>query len=402
LGFVAGILTATLAQGWMAKTALAGAFLLGAFLPHAVVLCLPALLMWPLKFSLGSLGDEAVFLRLDHAACLGLALYLSGRARIAEAPGWPAALALLLIAEVGVLVGWMGGTLTAPTSSLLYLAQWAQLLFVFLAAYALAPRKKMWALYAWVVPWFAVAGFGLLEARWPAEGAGDVVYRSFERIFFAGQANHVGGLLAFGVVVGAALLGDARWRGLGVVMVVIGIAALQGTHSREGWIALGTGLLLLASLRYPRAVLLAGLLALVLMPFWLHAVPSFAERGGSLEDRWQHWHSAVRTVADYPLLGLGLAARHRSFYDNQYILWLVETGLAGLLVFLFWFAGLGRALWHAHRRAGIGGHLALGVLCGVSALAMQSMAAVVFLVTGLAGPALWLAGASLAVEDERA
>jgi len=97
---------------------------------------------------------------------------------------------------------------------------------------------------------------------------------------------------------------------------------------------------------------------------------------------------------------LGLGARHRQFYDNQYVMFLAETGGVGALFFVGWLAYLARALWQGRRAPGVGGALCAGTLAGLAGVAVQGLAAVCFIVTVLAGPLYWLAGYALSQADE--
>jgi len=122
--------------------------------------------------------------------------------------------------------------------------------------------------------------------------------------------------------------------------------------------------------------------------------------GSSMHDRLVAWKSALSTVAAYPLLGLGGAARHRSFYDNHYVMALAETGMAGLLAWLYWLACMAKTLWHSMRGAEIRRWcLTAGTTAGWAALCVHALANISFVVTVVAGPALWWTGYVLSREE---
>ena len=183
-------------------------------------------------------------------------------------------------------------------------------------------------------------------------------------------------------------------------MAALSVAALFGTHSREGFVALGVSLSVLFLAQYPRwiwvAVPAALAFAVLVLPEWFY---DLSRPGGSLFSRLVAWKSALSTFWERPLLGLGLGARHRSFYDNQYVMLVAEAGLVGFCAFVLWLATLVRQLYWTWRGQGAGGPLSLGILAGTLGIAVQSGAAICFMVTVIAGPLLWMAGYALSVEE---
>ena len=386
-----------------ATMGLAAAGLFAFYRPAAAVLALPLALIWVPRIYLFRIADELLFVRLDHALLAGILLRsvwhvpVRFRDHATHVP-----LALFLTACVlSIFVGIVRGTLPSPELALLYFLQIAGLSLVFVVAYSIGPRMGTWGLYAWALVVIAVAAYGVTEQISPLFTVDWQVYRTFERDLFSRQANHVAGLLAFAVPVGIALATQRRWRVLGLRLAVAGCAGLVGTRSREAAVALTVGLGTLLCLRFPRwtpVAVTVAVLALLLVP-----VESWRELmapGSSMHDRLLHWKSALSTVTRYPILGIGLGARHRSAYDNHYIMLLAETGLAGLALFAMWLLWLARALWQRARRGGVAGALCLGVLAGLAGVATQGMAAICFSITVLAGPVLWLSGYALALEDD--
>ena len=166
---------------------------------------------------------------------------------------------------------------------------------------------------------------------------------------------------------------------LNVAATVTLAASVLFSLSRGGMVALAAGLatLLLIGLRHGRlrtrialaaAVLLLG--AAVLAVAWRQE--AIRERLASLrdplatpsvQDRTAAWRDALRIWRQYPLIGAGPNAfrvvypQHRTtsardardFAENEYVQWLCETGLIGVLIALFLISRLTRDAWCARR-----------------------------------------------------
>jgi O-antigen ligase len=107
-------------------------------------------------------------------------------------------------------------------------------------------------------------------------------------------------------------------------------------------------------------------------------------------DRLVAWKSALSTVPDFPLIGLGAGARHRSYYDNQYVMTLAESGLLGLGALLILLLGLAATL--AQARRAWASPLGTGALAALAAVATHSMATGSLIVTMVGGPLFWVCG----------
>ncbi|MCP4643152.1 MAG: O-antigen ligase family protein [bacterium] len=367
--------------------------------PTLALALYPVAAIWTPKLVLSLVGDESVFVRIDHALILGAAV----RHALTNHSVAPPALKPLFLFGTAALIstgaGLIHGTVASWQMAVPAIAQFVYLGLVFVCAASGAPRLKEWGIYAWALPLIAFAAYGIAEQTSPIARA-VWNYRTFERGLFDGQANHAAGLLVVGALVGLALVRVPRWRVLGVCLAAASVAALPGAGSREALPALAAGLCCLGMVLRPlwMAVLLPalGLLFIMIPGTWWDAV---TEPGGSLYDRFVHWKAALTAFSARPILGLGLGAAHRRFYDNQYVMILTETGILGTSLFLGWLAALSRSVYHASR--GSGGAVALGALAGLVAMTVQGGAAVTFIVTLIAGPVLWLAGYAVGVaEDE--
>lgn len=396
---VTGVVAAGSAlAGFHTLAVLAVATALAMTFPVPALLALPALLIWGPRLNLGAAGDETLFLRLEQAAVAGLLLHgaLHPRGQLRSPPGNTAFLAFLLAVAISIPLGILQGTLITPVSSLLYLAQWLEFYGLYVVAWSLGPRLHRRYLYAWAVPLLALAAYGLAEHFWPYYAPPGERYRTFERVLFPGQANHAAGLFALATVSGLGLATHPRYRILGLALALSATLALWPTLSRSGavaWIA-GVGAFLL--IRYPILRWWApplGFMALAAVPAaWWHRASA---PGTSMYDRLVAWKSALSTVDTYPLLGLGAGARHRSFYDNHYIMTLAESGIVGLALLLLLVVALARALGHARARGPLQAGICAGVMAGLAVLGIHALANVTFIITLTAGPFFWYCGVAL-------
>jgi O-antigen ligase len=148
------------------------------------------------------------------------------------------------------------------------------------------------------------------------------------------------------------------YKGLATLAFVLGTIALLLTLSRGGWLAYGLSLLLLygfawrrgwASLTIPVVMVMV---ALALVVFFNEALVSrLSNDDGSAYSRLPLLQIAYRMIADHPILGVGLnnfavvmpqyanlefAGYWLYVVHNKYLITWGETGLLGLLTFL-WF-----------------------------------------------------------------
>ncbi len=369
--------------------------------PVPALAALPALFIWAPRLTLGQGGGEDIFLRLDQFVVAGLLLrgLLHPAERLASPPANTAFLLFLTTIALSVTVGLVQGTLAAPVSALLYMAQWLEFYGLYVAAWNFAPRIQSLAPYAWALPLVALAGYGLAEYAWPCSEDPDVRYRTFERLLFPGQANHAAGLFALAVATGLGLALNPRFRALGIALAILSTLAIVPTGSRSGAVAWAAGIAAFMLIHVPAFrwwLLPLGVLGLAAVPgrFWAaHSAP-----GTSMHDRLVAWKSALSTLDLYPLLGLGAGARHRSYYDNHYLMTLAESGLVGMILLLILLFSLARALGHASTRTA--GWPAAGALAGLAALVVHGLATATFIVTMTAGPLFWYLGVALNQREE--
>ena len=396
LAALASVLWGSIAVG-LAALAFAAALVA----PGPALLALPALLIWAPRLVLGDSGGEAVFLRLDQFVVAGLVArgLLHPVERLSSPPAHTAFVLFLATLALSVVLGLLQSTLAAPMSALLYLAQWLEFYGLYVVAWNIAPRIQRYFPYAWALPLVALAAYGLAECAWPFHEDPDVRYRTFERVLFPGQANHVAGLFALATTTGLGMALNPRYRALGIALALLSTLALWPTGSRSGALAWAAGigtftLVCVPALRWWASPLLVLGLAAVPDSFWAaHSAP-----GSSMHDRLVAWKSALSTVDLYPLLGLGAGARHRSYYDNHYLMTLAESGLVGMILLLILLFGLVRALGHASGARP--DWRAAGTLAGLAALMVHGLATATFIVTMTAGPLFWYLGVALSAREE--
>lgn len=388
-------------QGTYGVAFAAAAFLAALAFPAPACAVLPALFIWAPRLALGEGGGEALFLRLDQFVVAGLLMrgLLHPAERLSSPPASGVFAAFLAAIALSIVAGLVRGTLAAPVSALLYLAQWLEIFGLYFVAWTYGARLCPLDSYAWVLPLIALAVYGLAEAWWPCVEDPGVRYRTFERLLFPGQANHAAGLFALAAATGLGMSLSPRSRVLGVALVVLSTLAIFPTGSRSGALAWAAGIGVFALVRFPALcwwTLPLGALGLIAVPggFWAeHSAP-----GSSMHDRLVAWKSALSTLEMYPILGLGAGARHRSYYDNHYLMTLAESGLVGLALLLLLLVCLARALGHASARRG--GWPAAGALAGFAALAIHGLATATFVVTMTAGPLFWYLGLALHPREE--
>ena len=401
--FAAALLAAGLAlytgQGALALALLTLAMALQA--PGPALAALPALFIWAPRLTLGEGGGEAIFLRLDQFVVAGLVLrgMIHPGERLASPPAHTSFVLFLVALSLSVVLGLIRGTLAAPVSALLYLAQWLEFYALYVVAWNFAPRIQRVLPYAWALPLVALAAYGLAEDTWPFHEDADVRYRTFERALFPGQANHAAGLFALATATGLGMTLKPRYRVLGIAVAIFSTLAIWPTGSRSGALAWAAGvgaffLVCVPALRWWVTPLVVLGLAAVPGNFWAaHSAP-----GSSMHDRLVAWKSALSTVDVYPLLGLGAGARHRSYYDNQYLMTLAESGLVGMILLLILLFGLARAL--GQRSGSRREWCAAGALAGLAALMVHGLATATFIVTMTAGPLFWYLGVALSAREE--
>jgi len=186
------------------------------------------------------------------------------------------------------------------------------------------------------------------------------------------------------VLVGLVMtLRGARRAGVSALLVGV-LVCIARLESFGAWIGLWIGLLVMVSmerrLRWSGGVLLVGS---IVSGWW------FLQRIGHLEklsltnigkvDRWMMWQAAIGMIRDQPLLGHGIntfmanyvaywvgGERMPRYAHNCFLQIAAETGIAGLLAFV-WLVGAMLVLWWRAVRRLESSHEARALLLGLGA-----------------------------------
>jgi putative inorganic carbon (HCO3(-)) transporter len=205
--------------------------------------------------------------------------------------------------------------------------------------------------------------------------------------------NPFGAYLFLVIVLAVALFPhvSTRWRwGLGTIAVAAA-GILVTTYTRGAWVATVIGLAIVGLLQSRRVLWLMGasvLAAVLLLPSVGSRLSdlsqertAFGAPGNSLVWRFEYWQQAL-ALQDDPVFGIGLRGIELEDDDaaaahNDYVRLYVETGIVGLLAYLWLFVTLYREAIRTYRRAppGVGRGLAVALLATLTGIVILSMAA---------------------------
>ncbi len=176
--------------------------------------------------------------------------------------------------------------------------------------------------------------------------------------------NALGGILAIAAIIIAPQIVSKkpvipwRWLTLGIFGAVSLALLLSG--SRASFLALASGLTLIACLRYRRMIpmlLLAGLLFLLLpqtQNYLNRLWQAFQGADLATQMRIGEWTDSLRLIARYPLVGVGFTGTPQiDIYTdvaNMYLIMANQIGLTGVLIFLAAMTGVfayGLHAWQA-------------------------------------------------------
>ncbi|MDO9565578.1 MAG: O-antigen ligase family protein [Candidatus Desulfaltia sp.] len=225
-----------------------------------------------------------------------------------------------------------------------------------------------------------------------------------------GEPNTLGGYLILMLSITLGLLltyGAKRQKGLFAALTVFILVSLAATLSRSSWIALPPMLIVLIYFSKRKMVIVIPLIVImVISPFILpHAVKERAlftftqpresgqmEIGGTKIDtstsaRLTSWKIVLtRDFIKHPILGYGVTGY--TFLDAQYPRVLAETGLAGLVAFLFLLVATYRNALHTYRNTSdpLFSGLSLGYLAGFVAILVHAIGANTFIIVRIMEP----------------
>jgi len=268
-------------------------------------------------------------------------------------------------------------------------------------------------LFCLLLTCFIVSIYGLIQIP-----GGGRVSAPFEGK--VGEPNTFGGYLVFMGALAAALidnLKDLRVRlGLAALMIVLLISLLY-TQSRASYLAVIPAYLTFSILSRRRFYLLAGLIVvLTLSPFVLpnvakeRLVSTFTQKeqkgqikvgqlqlDTSVSARLYSWSSGLRDWRAKPILGHGVTGYR--FMDAQYPRILVETGIIGMLAFLWLVYALfrvGISSWQ-NAQNNLKRGLSVGMIAGLVGLLVHALAANTFIIVRIMEPFWCLVGIVIAL-----
>jgi len=305
----------------------------------------------------------------------------------------------------GILIG----TIDNPFVSMLYLVKNLEYVIMFyLALNIVDTTDKLKRYLFW---WFGAAAvlsaYGIYEHFHPFDFVRGF-YRIYERGLFFGQANHFAGFLMFMISLAVALiisLGKKVQKMMLSVLITMMFFALLWTYSRQVYFALFLALSLIFLLKDKRLLIFFLLLVLIAPIFLPESVTGRIQMlvteaqesniaHSTVAIRLHNWGIALSSVKDYPLMGVGLGARHRAFYDSNFVLVISELGFIGLLLFIFFLFSAVRSLVRCYRQRSdiFIKAVALGCLGGLIGIVAQGFFSVSFIISRIAGPLFCMLG----------
>ena len=289
------------------------------------------------------------------------------------------------------------------------------IVFFMVVNYVDSPDQAKRLLFCLFLTCFIVSIYGLIQIP-----GGGRVSAPFEGE--AGEPNTFGGYLVFMGAVAVALidhLKDMRVRlGLAVLLVVL-LLSLLYTQSRASYLAVIPAYIVLSLLSQRRFYLIAGLIvALALSPLIIPRVAkeriAFTfmqpeEKGQIQFGKVRLDTSASARIIGYkqgfsdwrkrPILGYGVTGHH--FMDAQYPRILVETGIIGMLAFLWLMYSLFRVgiiTWRDSHDDLLRG-LSVGLTAGLVGLLVHAIGANSFIIVRIMEPFWFVTGIVIALSE---
>jgi hypothetical protein len=298
------------------------------------------------EFAIGDVGNlraEDFILPVLLVAWLGRTF--AKRTEFISTPlKWPIMLMLFFWAASS-LQGMALGTVTF-TASLFYYGKFVEYILFFLLMLNNTHSEEDAKLYAvfMIIAGTCVGAYGAYEAT----GDHGVAITAKVTGPYGETSNILGGYLTFHMALTIGLMvtiSSMRYRLLLLCCFLVQFYPFIYTFSRTSYIALLAGLAVLGILRVRRL--------LVFLFFGLFVVPflvttEVVSRAASILDifgksppsswtaRTYGWRKFGRKIFVYPILGQGVGATRFSSVDNEYMRVILDTGLIGLILFV-WF-----------------------------------------------------------------
>ncbi len=183
-----------------------------------------------------------------------------------------------------------------------------------------------------------------------------------------------------------------RASGRVVTIMALGVVAvaLLFTYSRGSYVAMLAGLTAVALLK-ERRLLVVGAVGVVIFillapaSVWQRAstiAPLLTEGGESWSGRTEAWDLVLtKVLGESPLLGFGMGSADLGYIDSEYFLVLYQTGVAGMVVFLWLILRIGweaKKAYEALEPRGFSKGYAAGYLMAYAAFLTHAVAATSF------------------------
>ncbi len=305
--------------------------------------------------------------------------------------------------------GIMGGRVQLRTGSL-YVLKYIEYFIVFFMVinHARDEKQMKQLVFCLLLTCFVVSIVGMLQIP-----GGHRVSAPFEGK--TGEPNTFGGYLVFMLAIAGGLLyqiKDIKIRQLLVALIVVMIPPFMYTQSRSSFLAFIPMVIALCVMMRKRAIILGVLAALfILSPLLLPSTVvnrvlytiNQPQQSGQLQigslrldtsttARLESWKSAVSHWPEHPIFGYGVTGF--SFIDAQFPRVLVETGIVGLLAFLFLlYMVLKMAITHYRQvQTPFAKGVCMGYIAGFIALLVHSVGANTFIIVRIMEPFWFFTG----------
>lgn len=223
-------------------------------------------------------------------------------------------------------------------------------------------------------------------------------------------ANIFGGYLVFHILFATAFLleEDSTTLQIGLILgITLMIYPLLFTFSRSSYVGFVAGFLFLGLFHKPRILVGGSLVTLSLFTIVptnviqrfgsIFVALSNAELASSWNARLDAWIQYLPVIVKNPFIGKGLFFIAPGDVDNEIVLRLVQTGIFGVLAFIWVFASFysrARVLWMSDNT--IYKKIGVGYITGLVGLAFHSLAATSFTAIRTAEPLYFASGLVLA------
>ncbi|MFP4029198.1 MAG: O-antigen ligase family protein [Candidatus Brocadiia bacterium] len=343
------------------------------FFPRIGLGLLLLMMLFSPEVIVGAAGSREVTVRGDDLIIVLVAMgWLARMARRKEGAilRWSRPAAPILVMSGILIISALSNVLLGNTefaSAVFYTGKRVEYFLVFFMVTSIFRDwdTARWMLYLFLAGCLVVSVIGIYQfmtVQTPAQ------YGGVTSVFGIGEANTLGGftLLVIAVSFALATRESHPWLKIGLIsLLVFSILCLTFSYSRGAYVALPFAVLPVLFFDRSRAswkqfgwmastvlflgtvILLGGVFlskgfaARVFEPVGrqLSSIWSVFTEGpqadSSMGARWNAWGNALQYFSRHPILGMGPGSRPMGYYDSHWFRELAETGLAGLLTFIW-------------------------------------------------------------------